>query len=234
MPKHEVTDPITDQEMTFARLVLAGTMTDRQAAETAGLDPTTAAYAKGKPQVRDYVLEHRAAVEAKLVQLEAEEHHRKNITRERVLTRLWELADLSPEATRNSTTGQIKALSMIVSIEGLVPDRRTAGKQSEEPSQKPDIFKAQWLLRNQAKAAADAAGLDLVERADGSGSPSPEAIADDPVAPRPTPSPTPAPAFVAGESIPPQSMPSWAATRYESFVPDAQFSMPKKPFNGRR
>ena len=33
MPKNQVSDPITDQEITFARLVLSGTMTDRRAAE---------------------------------------------------------------------------------------------------------------------------------------------------------------------------------------------------------
>jgi hypothetical protein len=45
------------------------------------------------------------------------------ISREQVLARLWEIAKLSPEITRNSITGQIKALVMIVSIEGLIPDR---------------------------------------------------------------------------------------------------------------
>jgi hypothetical protein len=39
MPKNKVRDPITDQEIAFARLVLAGTMTDRHAAEAVGLNP---------------------------------------------------------------------------------------------------------------------------------------------------------------------------------------------------
>ena len=59
MPKKQVTDPITDQEIAFARLVLSGTMTDRRAAEAAGLNPDTAAYTKSKPRVRAYMLEHR-------------------------------------------------------------------------------------------------------------------------------------------------------------------------------
>jgi hypothetical protein len=61
MPKKNVTDLITDLEMHYARLILAGTMTDRQAAEAAGLDPNSAAYIKSKPRVRAYMLEHRAA-----------------------------------------------------------------------------------------------------------------------------------------------------------------------------
>jgi hypothetical protein len=40
MPKNTVSDPITDQEMAFAHLVLAGTMNDRQSAEAVGLSPT--------------------------------------------------------------------------------------------------------------------------------------------------------------------------------------------------
>jgi hypothetical protein len=31
MPKNKVSDPITDQEIAFARLILSGTMTDRRA-----------------------------------------------------------------------------------------------------------------------------------------------------------------------------------------------------------
>ncbi len=71
MPKNKVSDPITDQEIAFARLVLSGGMTDRQAAEAVGLSPDSAAYTKAKPRVRDYMLEHRAAVQQQLVQQDA-------------------------------------------------------------------------------------------------------------------------------------------------------------------
>ena len=72
MPKNTVTDPITDQEIAFAHLVLSGTMTDRRAAEAVGLNPETAAYTKAKPRVRAYMFEHRAAVREKLVDQEAD------------------------------------------------------------------------------------------------------------------------------------------------------------------
>ena len=49
MPKNKVSDPITDQEMAFAHLVLSGTMTDRAAAEAAGLNPESAAYTNPSP-----------------------------------------------------------------------------------------------------------------------------------------------------------------------------------------
>src|ERR1700733_11167332 len=89
MPKNKVSDPITDQEMAFARLVLSGGMTDRHAAEAVGLNPDSAAYTKSKPHVRAYMLEHRAAVEQQFVQQEAEGQRRLSLDREQVLARLW-------------------------------------------------------------------------------------------------------------------------------------------------
>ena len=124
MPKNKVTDPITDQEIAFAHLILSGTMNDRRAAEAVGLNPDTAAYTKAKPRVRAYMLEHRAAIREKLVDHEADGLRRLNLGRDQILDRLWELATLSHEATRGSIAGQIKALAMIVAIEGLIPDRR--------------------------------------------------------------------------------------------------------------
>ena len=55
-------------------------------------------------------------------------------TRERVLARLWQIADLSPEATRNNINGQLKALTMIVAIEGLIPNKfNTQPAKAAEP-----------------------------------------------------------------------------------------------------
>ena len=124
MPKNTVSDPITDQEIAFARLIMTGTMNDRRAAEAVGLNPDTAAYTKAKPRVRAYMFEHRAAVNEKLADQEAEGLRNLNLGRDQILTRLWELATLSHEATRGSIAGQIKALAMIVAIEGLDPNRR--------------------------------------------------------------------------------------------------------------
>jgi hypothetical protein len=130
-------------------------MTDRQAAEAVGLNPDTAAYTKAKPRVRAYMLEHRAAVHDRLVQQESEEQRRLNLSRERVLARLWEIADLDPDMTRNSMSAQIKALSMIVAIEGLIPDRNTnrragsAQNKSAPPPVHPPIETAAWLREQQ-------------------------------------------------------------------------------------
>jgi hypothetical protein len=151
VPKNKITDPITDQEITFARLVLSGTMTDRQAAEAAGLNPNTAAYTKSKPRVRAYLLEHSTAVRQQLVEQDVDQQNRLTQTRDRVLARLWELANLAPEMTRGSMSGQVKALSLIAAIEGLIPGRRPASAQNK-PAPAPvtaDIYPAAWLRRQQ-------------------------------------------------------------------------------------
>jgi hypothetical protein len=160
MPKNTVTDPITDQEMAFAHLILSGTMTDRQAAEAAGLNPDTAAYTKSKPRVRAYMSEHRAAVKEKLVDQEADGLRKLNIGRDQILARLWELANLSHEVTRGIIAGQIRALSMIVAIEGLIPDRRLSpsATQPAAPPVEPDIYTAEWLRKQQHQTADEEPG----------------------------------------------------------------------------
>ena len=133
-------------------------MTNRHAAEAVGLNPDAAAYTKSKPRVRAYMLEHRAAVQQQLVQQEAdlsrravEGLHRLNLEREQVLARLWEIANLSPEMTRNSITGQVKALSMIVAMQKFIPDRLAASseKKSAPAPIHPPINAADWLCGQQ-------------------------------------------------------------------------------------
>jgi hypothetical protein len=162
MPKNPVTDPITDQEMAFAHLIMSGSMSDRRAAEAVGLNPDTAAYTKSKPRVRAYMIEHRAAVIEKLVDQEADlsrwavEGLRKlNLGRDQILARLWELANLSHEVTRGIIAGQVKALSMIVAIEGLIPDRRLSPSVTQ-PAATPlnaQICESEWRRKDQPAAA---------------------------------------------------------------------------------
>jgi len=186
MPKNTVTDPITDQEIAFARLILSGTMTDRRAAEAVGLNPETAAYTKSKPRVRAYMIEHRAAVSERLVDQEADGLRKLNLSRDQILTRLWELATLSHEVTRGIIAGQIKALSMIVAIEGLIPDRRLSppAAQPAAPPVKADFYTSEWRRKQQHQAAGE-------EPTD------PVAVAETqsaaPHVPEPEPTPEPAP-----------------------------------------
>ena len=67
---------------------------------------------------------------------------RLNLDREQVLDRLWEIANLSPDMTRGSITGQVKALSMIVAMQNFIPDRRavSAEKKSAPAPTHPQIY----------------------------------------------------------------------------------------------
>src|SRR5580698_6019499 len=141
MPSNEVRDPITDQEIAFAHLILSGAMNDRRAAEAVGLNPDAAAHTKSKPSVRDYMLQRRAAVQQHPVQQEVDLHPPSpravegqrpfTLDREQVLFRLWQIANLSPEITRGSVTGQVKSLSIIVAMESFIPDRRAVSAEKK-------------------------------------------------------------------------------------------------------
>jgi hypothetical protein len=241
MPKNQVSDLITDQEIKFAHLVLSGTMTDRQAAEAARLNPDTAAYTKAKPRVRAYMLEHRAAMHDRLVQQESEEQYRLNLSRERVLARLWEIADLDPDMTRNSMSAQMKALSMIVAIEGLIPnshdDRRAGSAQNKSapPPASPQIDAAAWLREQQRKTTGPQPGPDPARDEDvlGVPHPPPGEAADPPSHLGSTPGPDfdSSPSIFARPSSPSEATPSAPHAPMSASAPDNRVpsSLEKKP-----
>jgi hypothetical protein len=186
-----VSDPITDQEIAFAHLVLSGTMNDRQAAEAVGLNPDTAAYTKSKPRVRAYMSEHRAAVNEKLVDQEAEGLRKLNLGRDQILARLWELANLSHEETRGSIAGQVKALAMIVAIEGLNPNRRLSSSAATQPAAPPvkaQIYESQWLREQQHQPVPEQPGDPV---AGTEAQPAAPQVPHPEPAPEPTPEPAP-------------------------------------------
>jgi hypothetical protein len=178
MSKNQVNDLITDQEAAFAHLLLSGAMNDRQAAKAVGLNPDTAANTKSKPRVRDYMLKHRTAIHEQRVPQETDEPRRMNQSRDRVLARLWEIADLDPEMTRNSASAQIKAIAMIVAIEGLISpgtanDRRGFSSQNKSAATPvhSQIDTDARLGEQEEKATGSQPTPDLVPDEDGLGVP---------------------------------------------------------------
>ena len=238
MPKNKVSDPITDQEMAFARLVLSGAMTDRHAAEAVGLNPDSAAYTKSKPRVRDYMLQHRAAVEQQLVQQEADGLHRLSLDREQVLNRLWEIANLSPEMTRGSITGQVKALSMIVAMQNFIPNPRAVSSEKKSaPAPAPQIYASAWRRAQQATTTDPQPSPAPAQQEDSPGVPAcpgvpwkpeftPASVGEAPPAPGPSQS------SFANPMSPSQAPPVTPYGPGFSFVPDATgpFSIKKNPF----
>ena len=75
---------------------------------------------------------------------------RRSLDREQVLDRLWEIANLGPEMTRGSITGQVKALEMIVAMQDLIPNRRAVSAETKS-APAPSPHTAAWLARHPAK-----------------------------------------------------------------------------------
>jgi hypothetical protein len=240
MPKNKVTDPIPDQEITFARLVATGNMTDRQAAEAAGLNPNTAAYTKSKPRVRAYLLEHSAALRQQLVEQDADLSRRaaekQNQNRERLLARLWEIADLTSEITRGSMSSQVKALSLIAAIEGHIPDRRAAFAQNKPaaPLPTPDIYAAAWLREQQEN------GVPPADPAQQEAAPEPQSPPGSADAPPPLSNPTvdltPSTDSASPSSPSPRASSVPRVPMADNFAPDTRipFSIKRNPFARRR
>jgi hypothetical protein len=233
MPKNKVSDPITDQEIAFARLVLSGAMTDRQAAEAVGLIPDSAAYTKSKPRVRSYMLEHRAAVQQQLVQQEADGLRRLNLDREKVLDRLWEIANLSPDMTRGSITGQVKAISMIIAMQNFIPDRRAlSAEKKAAPAPAPaQIYASAW--RQQAATIdpqpSPAPDHQEDQQEDSPGIPEPEFVPSS--AGEAPPDPGPSQSTFANRFSPSEAPPPYVPLF--TSVPDLRvgFAIKKNPFN---
>jgi hypothetical protein len=148
MPKGPVETPITDQEIAFAHLLLAGTITDRKAAEAVGINPGRAAYVKAKPRVKAYMEEHRASVRAGMVQHEVDALSEFNIGREQIMAQYWGLARLEPEKTNGNIAGQVRALDSLREMLGFVGPQlgeRPDGEGEGDP--KPDIYVARWMRK---------------------------------------------------------------------------------------
>jgi hypothetical protein len=248
MHENNVSDLMTGQEIAFAYLLLSGKMTDRQAAEAVCLDPDNAAYIKTKPRFRAYMLEHRAAVEQQPVEQDTQELRRLNLSRDRVLTRLWDIADLEPERTRNSMSAQVKAISMIVAIEGLIPDRHSARRpvsnqnKTAEPPTHPGFYKAAWLRQQEGESVdPQPTPVPAQQEADSELQSDPGRL-DNPPPPVSGPTPDPTPNLSESTFFPGPVNSSQATSSVprvpmaDYFAPDTRvpFSIPKNPFARRR
>jgi hypothetical protein len=166
---------------------------------------------------------------------------RLELRREQVLDRLWEIAKMAPELTRGSITGQIKAISMIVAIEGLIPDRRTVSAQNKSAPLpvSPQIDTAACPSRPSRHAAERAVepAVGLCEQQGKTTDPPPGTAADapsdlDPVAGLPFDSSEPIP--TAHPVSPLKIAPSSAHARVLASAADTRAPSPaEKPFTWR-
>lgn len=104
--------------------------------------------------MNNLITDQEKAVEEQFVKQEAEQARRRELCRERILTRLWQIADLDTEKTRNSAAMQMKALTTIIALEGLLPDRRAAASEKKaDPLPVANIYQSAWLREQQEKTA---------------------------------------------------------------------------------
>ena len=173
---------------------------------------------------------------------ETERQRRKDLRREQVLDRLWEISKMSPEMTRGSITGQVKALAMIVAIEGLIPDRRAGSveKNSAPPLPEVNIYPAAWLGRQQEKSTDPQPDPAVAQGEEEPGLTEPEtpfpSAGDPPPPPAPTPNPIQNPSVSAFASRFSSSETTSTPPHAPSFVPDTRvpFSIKRNPFGPRR
>jgi hypothetical protein len=173
---------------------------------------------------------------------------RLNPSRDQVLTRLWELANLGPEITRGSITGQFKALVMIISIEGLIPDRRAASARNKPapPPVTAQIYEAAWRTQqpgqNVDPQPTPPPSNCHPDRSDQS-RPAVEAQRRDPRFSQSAPGPTPEPTDVAEPTVfaapvnpSPKASLAPRVPMADHFAPDTRvpFSIKKNPFGPRR
>jgi hypothetical protein len=169
-------------------------------------------------------------------------------SRDQVLARLWEIAHLGPEVTRGSITGQVKALSMIIAIEGLIPDRRAASTRNKPapPPVDAQIYPAAWLRKQQPGQSVDPQPPPPPAQEEAASQPpSPPSWADGaPPVSGPTPGPTPEPTLDVSEPTvfaapvsPSQKASSAPRVPMADYVaPDTRvpFSIKRNPFAPRR
>jgi hypothetical protein len=179
------------------------------------------------------MIEHRNAVREKLVALEVDGLRKLNLSRDQVLARLWELANLSHEVTRGSIAGQIKAVSLIIAMEGLIPGRGPSPSaiQPTAPSVSAEIYQSEWLRKKHQDADPGDAVVPSETKPVVNHVPHPEP------APQPTP-PLEQNHTVANPIVIPEGrmrVPDATAGAYDA-LPDTRqpFSIQKGPFGRRR
>jgi hypothetical protein len=172
-----------------------------------------------------------------------EELHRLNLDREKVLDRLWEIANLSPDMTRGSITGQVKALAMIIAMENFIPDRRAVNRlaisseKKSPPAPAPRIHTAACLSR---PAVGLARHQPSTHRTINDPQPRPATALeeDSPAVPAPgsaeeaPPDPGPSQSPFANPFSPPEAPPVAPYVLGATFLPDMRvpFSIKKNPF----
>lgn len=85
-----------------------------------------------QPHVKLYAIEYRSIYVKELARVRNLSLNKVVVTRESILARLMEIAQMDPALTRGSTDGQVKALRILSEIHGFMKDDPLLGKTDEE------------------------------------------------------------------------------------------------------
>jgi hypothetical protein len=123
--------PISEQEMAFCHLLItrnAKNRTEAQCAEMAGFPPKSANVLKRKPRIQQYLMIYQTQFAAMMAQQEVDKMLALDIDRSALVRKLWMLANITPERTRGTITGQVDAIEQIAGMLGYQIEPRNMSK----------------------------------------------------------------------------------------------------------
>ena len=126
--------PITEQEIKYAHLLMCGKHTDMAAAELAGFNRNFASRLKFKPRVQQYMLLYRTQFATMMANQELAAIRKFDISRTSLIQLNWTLANLPPERTRDTISGQVEASREVAELLGLhlKPEGNLKGMTDEQ------------------------------------------------------------------------------------------------------
>ena len=140
MAKGKVKRPLNDKEIKFAHFMMTGDMTDRQAAEKAGIPASSADNVKAKPEVQDYMAAYRDGVRNALAKHEAKVLVKFDITPDQLLLRLWQIAKMGAQETNGTMHAQVSAVKELLDR----AEKKPAAHEDGEPKG-PKIYQPAWM-----------------------------------------------------------------------------------------
>ena len=86
------------------------------------------------------------------------------IGHDQILDKYWELANLDPEVTKGSITGQLKALDSLREILGPAQGDRNGNPAKSTRS--PDVYRSAWMANDESDDGGEPSGNEMSRGAD--------------------------------------------------------------------
>lgn len=134
---------VTDERVWAYATLRANKMGPKEAAAKVGITHRQGMRWDTRKDVKEFIEEFAKKKMEHLIKESVKPLAKLDISLASILARYWELANLTPEETRGSITGQISALDGIRDTLGLTAG---AGKAKEEPKEaEPAVYQPEWM-----------------------------------------------------------------------------------------